>query len=221
MRKVPGKNVLQMNHEPALLYYKYGQGTVFLTSLFTDYAYSRSMAGTQGIKLVKNLVRFAMDPDAMIPMFNLDEDPNPSINLNIKITNHSENTAANARISVYTIAGTLIYQIDAPVSLNKDESAEIPVTFTIPTLEDNHLGIGYTLYQLEDASGQVIRMEKETPGGRFALYKPIEPAGIAGGLFQWITVKSEIVYYGQELECRIYLKNETEQTRSLEFAGRA
>jgi hypothetical protein len=57
----------KVNHEPALLYYKYGQGTVFLTSLFTDYAYSRSMAGTQEINLVINLVRFALDPDATDP----------------------------------------------------------------------------------------------------------------------------------------------------------
>ncbi|MGD2088478.1 MAG: N-acetylmuramoyl-L-alanine amidase, partial [Candidatus Aminicenantes bacterium] len=33
----------KINDEPVLLYYKYGAGTIFLTSLFSDYAYPRSM----------------------------------------------------------------------------------------------------------------------------------------------------------------------------------
>jgi hypothetical protein len=203
------------NGEPALLYYKYGNGTIYLFFGFTDYANSRSMASVQEFKLVKNMLRHAMDPDAYVPMFDLEENPNPTISFNIQASNHSEIPAAKAKISVYTIDNTPVYETEAPVSLNQGESAEIPITFILPELESKDYGIGFTVYELEDASGNLIQLKTETPTGRFSIYKLITPANINGGLYQWITINDEIAYWGQEIECTIHVKNETDQVKQI------
>ncbi|MGD2092783.1 MAG: hypothetical protein PVH61_41855, partial [Candidatus Aminicenantes bacterium] len=87
------------NAEPALLYFKYGEGTIYLFFGFSDFANSRSMASVQELKLVKNILRHAMAPDDYIPIFNLEENPNPTIGLNIQVSNNSQIPAAKAKIS--------------------------------------------------------------------------------------------------------------------------
>jgi hypothetical protein len=174
------------------------------------------MAGTQEIKLVKNLLRFALAPDAAIPMFNLAENPNPTINLDIKVTNHSATPAANARISVYTIENTLVHETETPVNLNPGESTDIPVTFTLPALESKDYGIGFSTFELLDADSNLIQLKTETPGGRFSIYKLITPADINGGLLRWITVNDEVVYWGEDIQCKIHIKNTTDRVRQLE-----
>ena len=207
----------KVNDEPALLYYKYGAGTIYITSLFTDYAYSRSMASQQEIKLVKNMLRHAMAPDAQIPFFDLEQEPNPTINLDIQVTNHSGTTAAKTRISVYTIENTLVYETEAAVNLNQEDTAEIPITFTLPPLEAKDYGIGYTTYELTDTAGELIQLKTETPGGRYSIYKLITPADINGGLYQWITVSDEIAYWGEKIEFKMNFKNATEQVQQVEI----
>ncbi len=57
----------KVNNEPALLYYPYGNGTVILTSLFTDWGLAHSQASSAELKLVRDLVTFAKNPQ--LPLF--------------------------------------------------------------------------------------------------------------------------------------------------------
>jgi len=207
----------KVNGEPALLYYKYGAGTIYLFFGFTDFANSRSMASVQELKLVKNMLRHAMAPDVYIPIFDLEENPNPTIGLNIQVFNHTETQAAKAKISVFTIDNTPVYETEASVSLSQGESAEIPITFTLPDLESKDYGIGFTVYELKDAEGNLIQLKTETPTGRFSIYKLITPANIDGGLYRWITVNDEVAFWGQDIECTMHFKNTTHQVKQVEI----
>ncbi|MGD2092953.1 MAG: hypothetical protein PVH61_42715 [Candidatus Aminicenantes bacterium] len=204
------------NAEPALLYFKYGNSTIYLFFGFTDYANSRSMASMQELKLVKNILRHAMAPDDYIPIFNLEENPNPTIGLNIQVSNNSQIPAAKAKIAVYTIDNTPVYETEVSVSLNPGESADIPITFTLPDLETKDYGIGFSVFQLKDTDGNLIQLKTETPTGRFSIYKLLTPANINDGLYRWITVDDEIAYWGEDIECKIHLKNTSDQVKQLE-----
>jgi len=85
------------NLEPALLFYKYGNGTVILTSMFTDWAFAHSQASVNEIKIFRDLITFAKNPDLPVPMFNLAENPAPSIQLNASIENYSKFPAVMAK----------------------------------------------------------------------------------------------------------------------------
>ncbi len=67
----------KVNNEPALIYYPYGEGTVILTSMFTDWGLAHSQASSAELKLVRDLVTFAKNPQS--PTFNF---PDPQKELN-------------------------------------------------------------------------------------------------------------------------------------------
>jgi hypothetical protein len=157
-----------------------------------------------------------MAPDDYIPIFNLEENPNPTIGLNIQVSNNSQIPAAKAKIAVYTIDNTPVYETEVSVSLNPGESADIPITFTLPDLETKDYGIGFSVFQIKDADGNLIQLKTETPTGRFSIYKLLNPANINDGLYRWITVDDEIAYWGEDIECKIHLKNTSDQVKQLE-----
>ncbi|MCX6580274.1 MAG: hypothetical protein NT166_08820 [Candidatus Aminicenantes bacterium] len=151
----------KINLEPALLYYPYGNGTVILTSMFTDFAAAHSQATTAEIKIIRDLITFAKNPRMPIPMFDLEQNPTPAINLNVEVKNNTELTASKAILKVYTPdRTTLLHELEAPLSLNP---------------------------------------------------------GIKDDLRQWLTVKDENVYWGQDVECTIHFKNTTTETMTLDF----
>ena len=90
------------NRKPALLYYKYGEGTVILTTLYTDWGYAHSQASGQELNIVRDLLTFARDVDSEIPMYNITETANPKIKLNLKLKNDTEYDAVKAKIRVLT-----------------------------------------------------------------------------------------------------------------------
>jgi len=78
------------NRKPALLYYKYGKGTVILTTLYTDWGYAHSQASSSELNIVRDLLTFSKDTDNDIPMYNISENENPVVKLNLKLRNDTE-----------------------------------------------------------------------------------------------------------------------------------
>jgi hypothetical protein len=135
------------NLEPALLYYPYGNGTVILTSLYTDYANAHSQASSEELRLVRDLITFARNPNLPIPMFDVAASPNPAINLLVKVKNSSEGDASKAKISVKTADWkTVLFSMESALSLAKDAEAEIAVNFTLPAIAPAQYGICHTEY---------------------------------------------------------------------------
>ena len=208
----------KINLEPALLYYPYGNGTVILTSMFTDWAYAHSQATTSEIKIIRDLITFAKNPRMPIPMFDLEQNPTPAINLNAQVENNTEFTASKAILKVYTPdRTTLLHQLDAPVNLNPGETTQAVVNFTLPELQTKDYGICQVDYELYNPENEIIQLPTESDSGRFSIYKIITPVTIKDAVYMWVTVKDEEVYYGQDVECTIHFKNTTSETKTLDI----
>ncbi|HLP46031.1 MAG TPA: hypothetical protein VK469_08795, partial [Candidatus Kapabacteria bacterium] len=191
------------NRESAMLYYPYGNGTVILTSLYTDWAYSHSQASTAELKVMRDLITFAKNPHLSIPMFELANNPTPVINLNVEIKNITQTETPASRVKLVVTTPdrkTIIYRTESSVNLYMGESTIIPIKFTLPELQTKDYGICHVDYQLYDAENNLIQLPTESDSGRFSIYKIITPATIKEGVYQWVTVKDENVYYGQDLE---------------------
>ncbi|HLP46035.1 MAG TPA: hypothetical protein VK469_08815, partial [Candidatus Kapabacteria bacterium] len=206
------------NLEPALLYYPYGNGMVILTSMFTDWASAHSQATTSEIKIIRDLITFAKNPHLPIPMFDLANNPKPAINLNVEFKNNTQNEtpASKAKLMVYTPdRNILLHELEVPVSLNQGESTQIAVNFTLPELQTKDYGICHVDYELYDAENNLIQSPTESDSGRFSIYKIITPVTIKEGVYQWLTVKDENVYWGQDAEFIMHFKNTTNEPKSL------
>ncbi|MCP5051986.1 MAG: hypothetical protein GY940_32760, partial [bacterium] len=75
------------NKAGTLLYYPYGEGTVILTSLYTDWGATHSQATAGEVKVFRDLITFARNPKLPIPMFDLSVNAAPQIDLNVTVTN--------------------------------------------------------------------------------------------------------------------------------------
>jgi hypothetical protein len=116
-----------------LLYYPYGNGTVILTSLYTDWGYAHSQATLAELRVVRDLITFAKNPNLPIPMYDLSENFNPFISLNVTVKNSAETSASRAILRVYTPdRKRVLHTIEQAVGLAPGEEVEIPVQFTLP-----------------------------------------------------------------------------------------
>ncbi|HLP49222.1 MAG TPA: hypothetical protein VK469_24995, partial [Candidatus Kapabacteria bacterium] len=204
------------NLGPALLYYPYGNGMVILTSMFTDWASAHSQATISEIKIIRDLVTFAKNPHLPIPMFDLAQNPTPTINLNVEVKNNTEFAASKAKLMVYTPdRNVLLHGVEAPVNLNQGETTQAAINFNLPELQPQDYGICHVDYELYDAENELIQLSTESDGGRFSIYKIITPVTIKEGVYQWLTVKDENVYWGQDAEFIMHFKNTTNEPKSL------
>ncbi len=206
----------KVNLEPTLLYYPYGNGTVILTAMFTDWGYAHAQATTAELRIIRDLITFAKNPKLPIPMFDLAQNPTPSINLNVEIKNNTETPASKTKLMVYTPdRKTVIYETESGVSLNAGESATISVNFTLPALQTKDYGICHVDYELYNTENELIQLPTKGDSGRFSIYKITTPVTIKDGVYQWVTVKDENVYWGQDAQFTIHFKNTRSESRTL------
>jgi hypothetical protein len=186
--------------------------------MFTDWAYAHSQATTAELRIIRDLITFAKNPKLPIPMFDLEQNPTPTINLNVEIKNITETPASKAKLMVYTPnRDILLHVIEAPVSLNQGESTQIAINFTLPELISRNYGICHVDYELYNAENGLVQLPTESAGGRFSIYKIITPVTLKDEVRQWLTVKDENVYWGQDVEVAIHFKNATAETKTLDF----
>jgi hypothetical protein len=144
------------NQEPTLLYYPYGQGTVILTSMYTDWGLAHSQASADELKLVRDLVTFAKNPNLPIPMYDLSAAANPEINLQVKV-----------RLRAYSPdRKRLFFESETGLSLEPSQEAQVPLSFPLPAVTASEYGIGHVDYELYDAEGNIVQLATEADSGR-------------------------------------------------------
>jgi hypothetical protein len=199
-----------VSNEPALIYYKYGSGYVFIFCGYTDWGSSHSQASLEELKIVRDLITFAKDPESPINMYDLTVEQNPQINLNLKIQSDLDEgqPAVKAVIKVYTPDNNLLlYEAEHGVSINPEDEVIVPVAFTLPDSGSEHRGIGHTYYELYDNEGNLIQMETEALSGRFAIYKIEQEYTSIKDVDMWITVQNESIYWPEKSMVTVHIKN--------------
>ena len=156
------------NQQPCLISYPYGNGTVILTSMYSDWGAAHSQASASELRLVRDLVTFAKNPNLAIPMYNLTSDPHPDISLNVMVKNESESAASMVKLKVYTPdRKTVLYETEASLTLAAGSEGVIPVGFNLgATLTSGQYGLCHTDYELYDAEGNLLQMATEADSVR-------------------------------------------------------
>jgi len=119
------------NQQAALLYYSYGAGTVILSSLFSDWAYIHSQASAEELKLFRDMITFAKNPNKPIPMFDMTgiesgSSSRPSVNLTINMKNVTELAATRAKIKVFCPNRSyLLYEYDTDIAIAPGEENNV------------------------------------------------------------------------------------------------
>jgi N-acetylmuramoyl-L-alanine amidase len=200
------------NQEPVLLHYPYGQGTVILTSMYTDWGAAHSQASTSELRLVRDLITFAKKPNQTIPMHRLTQTEPVQINLALKIRNDSEFPTAKAKIKALSPDRKIVlYESEQSLTLTAGAEGDMPISFSVAYTSAVLYGICHVDYELYDAGGNLLQMMSEADTGRFALY-PIEintntPAQKAA----WLTVDTEEAIYGMPITFTLHVSNPTDK----------
>jgi len=210
------------NREGTLLYYPYGEGNVILTSLYTDWGSSHSQATTTEIGIFRDLITFARNPKLPIPSYDLSENSNPAVSLNISVANLTEEdreislTAASAKLYAYSADGTqLLHQDQLPVALNPGESGTVNLEFVVPSLSPEQYGICTVYYELYDDDGHIIQLPTFAADGRFAVYNLLEKYVPPKGIDMWLTVEKDEVYIDEQAVFTLHIKNHSKQAKTI------
>jgi hypothetical protein len=121
--------------------------------------------------VVRDLITFAKNPNLPIPIYDLNENFNPSISLNVTIKNNAETLVSKAILKAYTPdRNRVLYTIEQAVSLAPGEKVETPVQFTLPGLSGTEYGICHVDYELYDSENNLVQIPTESDSGRFVNY---------------------------------------------------
>ena len=151
------------NGQPALLMYDYGQGKVVVTSMYSDFAYSRSQASKEEIALVRDMISWAKKP-AQLPEVR----PSGTVSLNITVVNNSTTDATRVKLTVINPDRNIITEQTISASIPAGQSATIPFSYT--TTSNSPLGIWWVDYTILDSGGNIIQPQTETDSGRFIIH---------------------------------------------------
>jgi len=80
----------RINGMPAMLAYPYGEGRVVVTSMFEDWGFGHWQSSLQGRSIIRDLITWAKNPDSEIQEYNLRNNPDPELNLNLELKNISD-----------------------------------------------------------------------------------------------------------------------------------
>ena len=199
------------NQEPALLYYPYGNGTVILTSLYTDFGLAHSQASSEELRLVRDLFTFAKNTKLDIPMFDLAKDATPTINLFAKILNATESSATKMKFRISTPnRSRILFETEATIDLIGGAETTFPINFDLPVLTSDERGICHTDYELYSESGEIIQLAQESDEGRFAVYQYSGSVNTYRPLLVWITTTKEEWEWDEQGAVTIHVRNNTD-----------
>ncbi|MEO0293436.1 MAG: Ig-like domain-containing protein [candidate division WOR-3 bacterium] len=140
------------NALPALFTYKYGAGTIILSSLYSDWSYGHNQCSQGELNLLRDLTTWAVNPDMEIPEFY--KDSAVAVPVSIKYTANDTVRARAAIIKVYTPDRVLYDSIVIPISLERGEETEW--TWSKSSIPEN-LGLWVIDYALKDENGNWIQ----------------------------------------------------------------
>ncbi len=199
-----------VNGQPSMINYKYGNGQVIATTMYTDYAFGHSQASDDEKALVRDLISWAKSP-AQLPEVR-PGDP-VSVSLQVLATNATSTAATSVKIRVLdpNRAQVLSEQTSA-VAIPVGQSVEIPISFSSPATT---LGIYHTDYILLDAQGNIIQPQAETDSGRFVVSNAPQTGTINKPIGFSISTDSQSVVFGFPFEYTFHVYNNTKETRNL------
>jgi hypothetical protein len=117
----------RVNAMPAMLAYPYGEGMVVVTSLFEDWGSTHSQSTAQGRAIVRDLIAWAKNVGLQIPEYNLQENPNPEVSLNLEIKNLSEKASSKVKVLWLDPDRNLYFDEERLISIPAGEGIVIPV----------------------------------------------------------------------------------------------
>jgi hypothetical protein len=208
-----------VNNQPALVEYSYGDknGRIILSATYSDWNYAKGYASTSELKLIRDLVTYCKS-NLPIPLFNLELDPNPVINLNIKVRNVTEIPAALAKLTAYDPDRIrILYENQVSISLNPGEDVEVPIQFTLPQMSSSEMGIAHVDYELYDSENNLILPAVESDSGRFAIYSTSTPYVPKEQCQYWLTVDNEEVSFDDPVSFVLHARNYTDTEKQVEF----
>jgi hypothetical protein len=111
------------NQEPAMITYPYGEngGMVYLSATYPDWSLASLAHGActlSELKLVRDLISYLKNPHLPIPLFDVSTNPTVQVQLNVKIKNTTEFTAAKALLKTYTpFRDRVVFETEQSISL--------------------------------------------------------------------------------------------------------
>jgi hypothetical protein len=200
-----------------MLYYPYpnNQGTsvggAAVCSLFSDSATRFGQLSISEKAVVRDLLTFSRCPSKPIPLFKMSTEP-VAITLSPNLVNKTQTPAVKALLKVVNPnRDKIFHEWETSVSLMPGEEKELLMSFQLPAFYSyQDTGICHVLYSIFDAEGNLLVMDAESEGGRFAVYQDI-PEYVPPGDYQaWITSPGEIFDVNEIVPLTIYYKNNRE-----------
>jgi hypothetical protein len=209
-----------VNQEPAMIAYPYGDngGMVYLSATYPDWSLLHGACSLSELKLIRDTISYLKNPLLQIPMFDVSTNPTAQVQLNVKIKNTTELTAAKAILKTYTpFRDRVVFETEQSISLPPAGEIEVPISFTITDVQTEGLGIYGTYYQLFDADDNQVLNSLESDSGRFALYSTPTPYVPKEQCQYWLRVDNEEVNFDDPVSSRINGKNIYLLTKQLKY----
>ncbi|MCP4154748.1 MAG: hypothetical protein GY757_43910, partial [bacterium] len=209
----------RINFSPVLLYYPFGTGKVFVTSLFSDWAYGHSQSTASELRIFRDLVSFAQNSDLPVPMYTYTQYSNPDISLDVNVKNISMVSASKIKLTVYhPDRNTVVYETEHNGVLSPQSQLTIPVNFKI----SRHLnmadhGIYNVVYELLDDNNQPVQPKSFSDSGRFAIYKVTNTYNPHPTYSIWITSAKDFYYWKEQADVVLHIKNYSDEPITLDW----
>jgi ligand-binding sensor domain-containing protein len=188
---------------------------VVVTSMFEDWGNSHGQSTIQGRSIIRDLITWTKNPDLEIPEYNLRDNPDPEVNLNLELKNISDASASKAKILWLDPDKNLAFEEEKSVSIPCGEEITIPVSHTFSGIPDSKLGIWHIDYILYDSEGDEIQPQAETDSGRFSLSRPPTELFEVSDLAANITVSNEDVCWGSQVSFQAHFTNRAAKDKRL------
>ncbi|RZB29496.1 MAG: hypothetical protein AEth_01131 [Candidatus Argoarchaeum ethanivorans] len=196
------------NGMPAMLMYEYGNGTVIVSTAYTDWAYGHNQATKDGENLLRDIISWAKEPKELQNYSSGD-----FINIPINITSCIDLIADKVEFEVF-VGNEAIDSVDATTSAIPPYGTKtVNFVYTVPS----NLGIYHVDYLLvNDSYGEVQRVHgaeqfevskyAKTPGG--FIYRGSE-------ISLWITTPGEYFPRGNNVTATYHVKNDGDTARNV------
>jgi hypothetical protein len=208
------------NQEPAMIAYPYGDngGMIYLSDSYPDWSLLHGACTLPELKLVRDTISYLKNPHLQIPMFDVSANPTVQVQLNVKIKNTTEFTAAKALLKTYTpFRDRVVFETEQSISLPPAGEIEVPISFTLTDVQTEDLGIYGTYYQLFDADDNQVLNSIESDSGRFAIYKTTTPYVPKEQCQYWLEVDNEEAHWGDPVSFVLHARNYTDTEKQVEF----
>jgi len=219
------------NGQPALITYPYGNGRIIATSVYTDFAYSFSQAGSEEISLIRDIVSWAAMPTELQEI-----KPGETINQNLSITNGSDDiTATAAWVEILAPEGKEIKSsFKVPLSLAPGQTIQIPISYSSAATDQP--GIYHIKYSLFSERSILLTSEEEPDGadtpvefqlqapaetdsGRFVVSSPPQVGTVKKDIWFSLTSPNQEVFFGEPFAYTFHIFNNSAVARNLTLKG--